>query len=204
MTKERPYRGQSMERRRRERRKLLLGAALKLVGEQGYSNVSVRSLCAEAGLTERYFYESFKNREAMLAELYVEQTATLRDAMIAAISQASDSSHSAVRSGLGCFFSLLRQQPHLARVILFEVFGVSKSIDNLYYQAMEDFADLLRDLAQSLGLDAIPAQADSNIVYAGLVGASVQMARRWVLDDYREDTELMVESAMLFFNAVVS
>ncbi|NKI19366.1 TetR/AcrR family transcriptional regulator [Spongiibacter sp. KMU-166] len=199
---DRPYRGQSMDDRRRERRQVLLDAALTLVGQQGYSNISVRALCNEAGLTERYFYESFKNREAMLAELYTEQTARLRAAMIAAISLPSDGTNATVGKGLRCFFSMLKQEPELARVILFEVFGVSKAMDELYYQAMEDFAELLRELALALGLDTTPPHTDSNVVYAGLVGACVQMARRWVLDDYREDIEMMVESARLFFRAV--
>ena len=44
----RSYRGQSSDARRAERRQLLLEAALNLIAEQGYSNATVRNLCAAA------------------------------------------------------------------------------------------------------------------------------------------------------------
>ena len=198
----RRYRGQSSDARRAERRQLLLDAALTLIAEQGYSNATVRNLCAAAGLTERYFYESFSNREALLGELYMQQTAILREAMLSAIQQQTGSAEHAVRAGLSAFFETLQNHPALARVILFEIFGVSKAMDGLYYQAMEDFAELLGELAQVLGIAQIPPPASDAMLYAGLVGAAVQMARRWVLNNYQESPQTLVESSLLLFMAL--
>ena len=65
-------------------------------------------------------------------------------------------------SRLQAFFETLQNCPALARVILFEIFGVSKKMDALYYQAMEDFAALLGELAQVLGIARIvPPASDA-------------------------------------------
>jgi AcrR family transcriptional regulator len=57
----RPYGGVKAEARRQERRQRLLDAGLEVFGHKGYHHTTVRDICVAAGLTERYFYESFKS-----------------------------------------------------------------------------------------------------------------------------------------------
>src|SRR5215210_2294752 len=66
----RPYRGVSADERRAERRRRLMEAAFDVVGEAGLENLTTRAVCARAGLTERYFYESFGAMEGLLEALY--------------------------------------------------------------------------------------------------------------------------------------
>src|SRR5882757_8998724 len=63
---DRRYRGSSAEERRAQRREQFLRAAVRVYGEEGYRRATVRAVCEAAGLTERYFYESFANSEALL------------------------------------------------------------------------------------------------------------------------------------------
>jgi AcrR family transcriptional regulator len=65
----RPYRGVSAEDRRTERRARVKSACLDVVGEQGVTEVTVEAVSARAGLTKRYFYESFTDLDALLAEV---------------------------------------------------------------------------------------------------------------------------------------
>jgi AcrR family transcriptional regulator len=65
-TSSRAYRGVSTEQRRAERRAKLIDAAIAVYGERGYRQATVKAVCEAAGLTERYFYESFENSEALL------------------------------------------------------------------------------------------------------------------------------------------
>ena len=71
MDRRRTYKGASNEERRTERRQKLLDAAMKVYGAVGYHGATVKAICAEAGLTERYFYESFEKGEALLAAAYL-------------------------------------------------------------------------------------------------------------------------------------
>jgi AcrR family transcriptional regulator len=62
--------GTTLTERREARRTALLEAALDLIGEAGAAAVTMRAVCRRAGLTDRYFYESFSDRDDLLDVLY--------------------------------------------------------------------------------------------------------------------------------------
>ncbi|TMK84833.1 MAG: TetR/AcrR family transcriptional regulator [Actinobacteria bacterium] len=57
----RSYGGVSARQRVAARYERLLDAALELYGTRGYVATGVKDVCRQAGLTDRYFYESFQN-----------------------------------------------------------------------------------------------------------------------------------------------
>src|SRR5690348_15017019 len=64
-----PYCGVSAGARVAARRSRLLAAGLELFGTQGYLPTTIDQVCTEAGLTKRYFYESFRSCEDLLGVL---------------------------------------------------------------------------------------------------------------------------------------
>ena len=62
----RSYRGVDAETRRNQRREQLLEACLDVVANSGIAATSVEAICSSAGLSKRYFYESFQDRDAIL------------------------------------------------------------------------------------------------------------------------------------------
>ena len=67
---ERSYGGRTASERAAERRRRLLQATADVLDERGATGVTMTAVCARAGLTERYFYESFGGLdEALLATL---------------------------------------------------------------------------------------------------------------------------------------
>ena len=66
----RRYGGKTAEERRTERRETLLATAREIWQDQGWAAVTMRGVCARAGLTDRYFYESFSDRDALLAAVW--------------------------------------------------------------------------------------------------------------------------------------
>src|ERR1700758_4615938 len=81
MVTERQYGGHSAEQRRLGRRERLIEAATRVYGEQGYRNATVKAVCDAAGLTERYFYESFANSEALLVAAFDAVTRLVLDCL---------------------------------------------------------------------------------------------------------------------------
>src|SRR5690349_9474570 len=71
----RSYRGVSAGERAAVRRAALLDAALDLLGGDPPAPGTMTAICERAGLTERYFYESFRSRDALLVAL-LDQVAT--------------------------------------------------------------------------------------------------------------------------------
>lgn len=74
-TTSRRYGGVSAEERTATRRAKLIEAGRELLMREGIAKTTVTAVCAEAGLTERYFYESFANRDALLDAVF-DQLAT--------------------------------------------------------------------------------------------------------------------------------
>lgn len=63
----RPFRGVSAPERRQIRRRQLVEAAFELAGTRGAASLGVGEVCAAAGLTKRYFYESFASIDELSA-----------------------------------------------------------------------------------------------------------------------------------------
>lgn len=67
---ERSYGGKTAAERAAERRGRLVLATIEVLASSGEARATMTAVCAGAGLTERYFYESFASLEdAMLAAL---------------------------------------------------------------------------------------------------------------------------------------
>src|SRR4029453_15403828 len=62
----RTYRGAGPRQRQDEPRARLVDAAVEVFGTTGSRSATVDRVCAVAGLTKRYFYESFDDSEALL------------------------------------------------------------------------------------------------------------------------------------------
>src|SRR3546814_12873921 len=66
----RSYGGMTSEERSSARRERLVAATIEVLATRGETATTMTAICAEASLTERYFYESFRNRdEALMAAL---------------------------------------------------------------------------------------------------------------------------------------
>ena len=85
MTTRRAYGGVSAEERIAARRAKLLDAGLELFGTRGYGTTGVKDVCREAGLTDRYFYESFADSEALFLAVFDRLTDELFEAVAAAV-----------------------------------------------------------------------------------------------------------------------
>lgn len=67
----RSYGGEAGADRVARRRAALIDAALELLGGEGAAGaVTVRGVCRQAGLTARYFYESFPSAEDLVAKTF--------------------------------------------------------------------------------------------------------------------------------------
>ena len=103
--------GVPLEDRQARRRDELLAAGLQLLGATSGPAVTVRAVCRQTGLTERYFYESFPNREALLLAAYAHVIGGLRARIVAALLRAAPTPEAVTRAGLEEFFAAMRDDP---------------------------------------------------------------------------------------------
>src|SRR5580693_7636443 len=115
-----PFKGVSAADRRIDRRERLVRAGLEIAGTEGADALGVGRVCLAAGLTKRYFYESF----ASLAEL----ESAVVDHAIAVMLQRVDPFRPIGPGGppqawLEAFVGALVDDECLARVLLAETHG---------------------------------------------------------------------------------
>ncbi|MBX7097142.1 MAG: TetR/AcrR family transcriptional regulator [Myxococcaceae bacterium] len=199
----RTYGGVDPEARAAERREKLLAAGRQLFGARGYHQATVKQLCTAAGLTERYFYESFENTEALLLAVYRRIIEQLRERTLLAVAQVPPEPEAMARAALTAYFRSIRDDAHAARLMLMEVLGVSPRVDQAYRTTMADFADLLLELARPLLPGGRLPKGDEGLVATGLVGAAVHIAFRWLLTGCEQPLEVVVDSTMVIFLSVV-
>jgi len=202
----RRYRGVSNEARKAERRLKLIEAGIKVFGSTGYHSATVKGLCQEAGLTERYFYESFSNAEALFTACYLHITDTLRERLQnVLLNMEADNLELATRTGLTVFFTQFKESPQAARILLVEVLTVNRHLEELSLKTLYSFVEMLETLAKPLieqRKDGAVKGLDSTLLASGLVGSVLYMAARWSMDGCKKPVEDVVENAMLIFKGI--
>jgi AcrR family transcriptional regulator len=81
----RPYGGVSAGVRLAVRRQKLLDAGLELFGTRGIAATGVGDVCDQAGLTKRYFYESFQTINELAVAVFDQVTGRLAEQIVPAI-----------------------------------------------------------------------------------------------------------------------
>ncbi|MGW4635213.1 TetR/AcrR family transcriptional regulator [Nocardia sp. NPDC004415] len=195
----RRYSGMDAEERTRARRAAILEAALELFGTDGFAATSVKQICRTAGLTERYFYESFKDRQACLVGLYNDLVADLRVATEAAVAAAGTAEvAAAAHDGLAAFIGHLTDDPRRARVILIEVVGVSAEIEELRHGVLRAFAELIGAVsAIEPGVDA--ADEDTRLTAIALSGAVNNLLVDWMMTGRSQSPDVLTRVCSTLF-----
>lgn len=178
---ERTWGGRTLEDRRAGRRARLLDAAFELLGTSGAASVTVRGVCRAAGLTERYFYESFDDRGALLLAVHARTAEEARAAIATAVATAPPAPVEAATAAVGAFVDLLQEDPRRGRILLEEVFA-----DELLTRAGVDlipgFAVLLAaQIGASFGREPDgPDELDAQLTSVALVGALAHLFSGWM------------------------
>jgi AcrR family transcriptional regulator len=189
-TPARPYRGIPQDERRAQRRAQLIAAGVAVYGERGYRQATVKAVCEAAGLTERYFYESFANSEELLIACFNAVTYAVMEEIMAAARAAEPTREARSRAMLHAYFAALQREPRSARVFLVEIRGVSRAVDKAFDAA-------LRAIGEEVGrvIESPQAVADP-LLQAGIVGGVIHIALRWIEDGYTPDIERVTDSGL--------
>ncbi|WP_019929893.1 TetR/AcrR family transcriptional regulator [Nocardia sp. BMG111209] len=148
----RNYGGLSAEQRRTERRARILDAGLDVIGRDGMSAMTMTAVCGAAGLTERYFYESFANldelRRAVVDELLVEVTGVI----MTALTIEPPELRLRCKAAATAMFDVLAADARKART--FREAGSREDLQQLRDTVLQGFAAVLADqMVELAGLD---------------------------------------------------
>ena len=184
----RTYGGASPAQRRDERRARLLQAGLALYGTQGFAATSIDAVCAGAGLTKRYFYESFGSAEELLAAVYLEATARVQGQVGEAILAAGEDLHERAAAGVAAYFHVIDTDRPTANVILSELLPLAGSARDAIRGATASWTGLVATALDGRRYRGHDTRLVAAAVWALLAGSAI----RWALDDYAEPVESLI------------
>lgn len=154
------YSGLPSSERARERQSRLIAAGVDVFGNQGYACAKIKTICQAAGLSERYFYESFDSREHLLNTVYDELFTQLMHAVVNAVGDPAMEPQESVRDGLAAVVNFMLDDPRKAQIMLVEIVGVSPELETKRHSYLNAFADeSMRLLLLLSGIDKADAQA---------------------------------------------
>ena len=166
---QRAYGGVSAGERIAARREKLLDAGLKLFGSRGFATTGVKDVCREAGLTDRYFYESFANSEALFLAVFDRLTDELFGAVAAAVGEAGDDAERQLRSAISAFVDALVADSHKSRVLFTEAAAAGPNAAAHMRATLRRFETLVAATARR-HLPATTPDEDVQLVALSLVG----------------------------------
>lgn len=202
--KQRPYRGVNKEDRISQRRDKLVESAVQLFGELGFANTSIKALCVNAGLTERSFYESFGVKEDLLQAAYLHARTQILGAMGSAAATAAPTPVARHRAVASEYFRQLHIDANRARLVLFELEGVSESCDDVVRQVLLESCDLILEVINAGQPRTLGKGLDARLLALGHIGAGYQLAKSWVRSDFELPEETMVRNTHAMFTGMLT
>lgn len=111
----RPYRGVTAGVRHAERRRRFLAAGLDLLGAEPPVELTMRVICRQAGLSPRYFYENFTDKDEFVAAVFDDVVATLAATTQAAVAAAPPAEQN--RAGIANIVHSIESDPRVGRLL---------------------------------------------------------------------------------------
>lgn len=115
-TAPRVWRGQTHDDRTQVRRTQLMDAGFELLGTEGAPGVTMRAVCRLAGLSPRYFYESFSGTDELTLAVYDRCNAEL----VAVATEAARAAESPVAAAIDAVAGYFEADARRVRILLRE------------------------------------------------------------------------------------
>jgi AcrR family transcriptional regulator len=152
--RQRRWTGVPLEDRQAKRRDELIAAGISLLGGEDRPTVTVRAACRGAGLTERYFYESFTDRDEYVRAVYAE---VCKQAMTALMSATTP------RDAVERFVALMVDDPVRGRALLLAP-EAEPALAKSGSEWMPDFIDLLQQKLTTITDPALQAMTATSLI----------------------------------------
>jgi AcrR family transcriptional regulator len=192
----RTYRGVPATERRAERRERLVAAGLELFGTRGIAGTRVDDVCAAAGLTKRYFYESFDSLDDLVNAVVESVLTDLAAEVVPAIQRDGWRNP---RPVLSAFIGAMVDDPRLVRLLVVETHNGALA------SRREEMVELAVDtwLASDPGADKSPEFLSFQRLLAhAMAGAAGEVALAWVNGRIDLTPEELIDQLVRIFNRI--
>src|SRR5215207_5556271 len=175
MARVRPYRGVEAADRVAERRRRFLEAGLDILGSApDLSELTVRGICRQAGVTVRYFYESFTDKDDFVGQIFDWVIADIAATTQAAVTAAPLKEHS--RAGIANIVRTVAADTRVGRLL----FSSQVSNPVVIRKRAESFALMAMLTFQHVGTLGARNNARTRAASHFVVGGVSQTITAWL------------------------
>jgi AcrR family transcriptional regulator len=202
MTQVRAYRGVAPADRVAARREALLQAGLDCLHSDGLVGLTVRSICARSRLTARYFYESFSDREALLAALVDAICADVAGHALDAIAEAGDELDDKIRAAVTSALAVLAEDPRKATVFLIAAAGTD-SLQQQREEWMTQYVQLVMANLPPISERTLGGRRAAKAAALFVMGGTTELLRAVLTGSLTESLDDATEQLTALWQAVL-
>jgi TetR/AcrR family fatty acid metabolism transcriptional regulator len=171
------------ERKIRDRRTVILDAALRTFVKRGYPETKVAEIASEAGVAEGTLYNYFASKEELLLALFDEKWGWIIDEIRKKISRINDPN-----SKLKAIFSLVvrmfKKDRQLAELFMVDIKQSSVFLNNYTINRIVEFLDLIEGVLEEGKKKGIYRRdLDTRVARMVIFGAAQGILLSWVLSE---------------------
>lgn len=200
---QRTYAGATADERRAERRGRLIAAGIELLGtapEEG-GGLTVRGVCAEAGLTPRYFYESFASGDELAVAVFETVIAGAAEVVAEALGAAEPDTAARSRATVEAFVAFAIDDPRRARILFVEGVG-NATLREQRAAALRTFAELAAAQGRELYGEPPGSERLAETASFLIAGGMAELLLAWIRGDLSSTREELIDDATALLGAV--
>lgn len=180
-TTSRSYGGVPIEQRKARRRVALLDAAQEIIGTSGFAKLTVSGLCTQARLSERYYYESFSDLDAVFSELFDRIVDEIGQAVVTAFVTTPTDIRAKTRAAIAAAIDLIADDPRKARIVTVEA-QLNPALLRRRAEVMRSFAGIMMAVcAGEVGAEVVENAGDqAEFAATHLLGGLWETTNSWL------------------------
>lgn len=203
-TASRQFKGLTLEQRKQIRREKFIEAGLQSYGTHGFFSVTIKDICHEAKLTERYFYESFKRSEELFKVVYLQLISDLQKNIVQAVMQAAPDHEQMIEAGLTVLLKTLKDDPRIARILFIDAVLVQELHGDTIYESFTRFDQTIFNIITLIFPEQLKNKSEASLIATGLNGYVTQIAMRWVVGGFKQPFAEVLSASCLAYRGILS
>lgn len=189
-TRAQRYKGIPAHERQAKRRERLLEAAVQVYGDVGFQRATVKAVCKAAGLTERYFYESFPNSQALLIAVFDSLCDEVFEDIRTAGTLVKRPGRKRAEAVLNAYCTALENSPDSARVFIVEIDRVGGDVDDAMNRELDVLGRILADAWGNTDSALDP------LLVVCVTGGLIRLVKKWISSDFNTPKSKIVAAAL--------
>jgi AcrR family transcriptional regulator len=188
----RRYAGVTADVRKAERLERLIQSAYDVFGREGYRKTTMRLICAQARLTERYFYEHFGGLDEIYLAVHRKTSTEAGLAVMSSLSGVADDPIEQTRLGLRAFFEFIKSDPRRGQILLLDAAASGLTTPSRLNQQLALFSSSIaaRFKKRYPHLDFAP---ETELIVTGFGGMIIHTATLWMDRQFDWPVETLVD-----------